>query len=88
MIAINKTVKKHKSIIPSTPAAQTLTGVDSVSKWYGIGKAKVINKLKSVFLSVFRNYGSSEVEYMDDAKHFIARCSCVDNKNSLIIKTH
>ena len=61
-ISINKTVKKHKSIVPSILAAHALTGCDSVSKLYGIGKAKAISALKSVSLSVFGNPESSEAE--------------------------
>ena len=55
-------------------AAHVLRGCDSVPKLYGIGKAKAINALKSVSLSVFGNPESSENEYVDDAKRFIARC--------------
>ena len=81
-ISINETVKKHKSIVPSILAVHALTGYDSVPKLCGIWKAKAINALKSVFLSAFGNPESSESEYMDDAKNFIARCYGVDNKNS------
>ena len=82
MISINETVKKRKWIAPSILAFSALTGSDSVSKWYGIGKAKCINALKLVALSVFGNPESLEVEYMGDAKHFISRCYGVDFKNS------
>ena len=73
-ISINESVKKHKSVVSFTLAAHVLRGCDSVPKLYGIGKAKAINALKSVSLSVFGNPESSETEYVDDAKHFIARC--------------
>ena len=86
-ISINKTVKKHKSIVLSILTAHTLTGCDSVPKYYGIEKAKAISALKSVPLSVFGNPESSEVEYMDDAKRFIARCYVVDNRISSENKT-
>ena len=82
-ISINETDKKHKSIVPSILADHALTGCDSVPKLYGIGKVKAFNALKSVSLSVFENPKSSEAEYVDDAKSFIARCYGVDNKNLL-----
>ena len=58
-ISINEIVKKHKSIVPSILAAHPLTRYDSIPKLYGIGKAKAINTLKSVSLSLFRNAESS-----------------------------
>ena len=61
-ISINETVKKHRSVVPFMHAAYALTGRNSVPKLYGIGKAKAINVLKSVSLSVFGNPESSEAE--------------------------
>ena len=54
MISINETVKKHKSIVPSILAGHALTGCDSVLKLSGIGKAKAISALKSVFLCIWK----------------------------------
>ena len=79
---LTETVKKHKSIVPSILAGHALTGCDSVRKLYGIGKTKAINALKSVSLSAFGNPESSEAEYMDDVKHFIAKYYGPDNKKS------
>ena len=52
-ISINKTVQMHKLIVPPILAGHALTRCDSVPKMYGIGKAKAINVLKPVSLSVF-----------------------------------
>ena len=81
MISINKTVKKHKSLVPSKIACHALTGCDSLPKFYGIRKTKATNSLKSVSLSVFGNPESLEAEYMEYAKRFIARCHGVNNKS-------
>ena len=81
-ISINEAVTKHKSIVPSILDGRALKGCDSFPKLHAIGKAKAINSLKSVSLSVFGNPESSEAEYMDDAKRFITRCYGADSKNS------
>ena len=82
-ISINKKIKNHKSIVPSILTAHALTGCDSIPKFYGIEKTKMINALKKVLLSVFENPESSKAEYIDEAKGTIARCYGVDNKKSL-----
>ena len=76
----NGTVKKYKSTVPSIFSTHALTGGDSGPKLYDIGKAKTINSLKSVTLSVFGNLESSKTECMDDVKCFIAKCFDVDSK--------
>ena len=81
-ISINETVQKHKSIVPPILAGHALTGCDSVPKLYGIGKAKAINALKSVSLSVFGNSESSKAIYMVDTKRLIARRYGANKKNS------
>ena len=59
-----------------------MVGCDSVLTLYDTGKAKVINALKSVILSVFGNPKLSEAEYIGDPKRFIARNYDTDNRNS------
>ena len=47
LINNGSSAEKHKAIIASLPAANTLTGCDTVAQCFGIGKAKAIRALNS-----------------------------------------
>ena len=75
LIEINKTAKKHAEIVPSLIGAHALSGCDSVSKLYGIGK-KSHEALKR-----------SESVTVKSREHcsIIGKCLCRKHKINFII---
>ena len=60
VISIKQRIEMQKLIAPSILATHALSGCDSVSAIYGIGKAKAFGALKSISLSMFWNSQSLE----------------------------
>ena len=47
VIGIDATVNQHRKIIPNLLAAHGLTGCDTVSMYFGVGRTVTLNVLKS-----------------------------------------
>ena len=75
LIDVRETVQKHKDILPDLMAAHSLSGCDTVSGMYGIGKGKVIKVLRSG--TNLRLLGKENVPVKDlltEAYEFVAAC--------------
>ena len=75
-IDIKSSVSANKDIIPDLPAAHALSGSDTTACHYGIGKATVVNILrtKSVPLSSIGDLTSQFEDVLKEATNFIAAC--------------
>ena len=74
IISIKDSVKTHNQLIPDSLSVHALTGCDSVSMMYGIGKKKAINVAKMSSLSYLRQLTANEEQYLQQSKQFIANC--------------
>ena len=75
-IDIKSTVSANRDIILDFPAAHALSGSDITACHYGIGKATVVNILrtKSVLLSSIGDKTSQFEDVLKEATNFIAAC--------------
>ena len=74
IISIKDSVKTHNQLIPDLLSVHALTGCDSVSMMYGIGKKKAINVAKKSILSYLGQLAANEEKYLQQSKQFIADC--------------
>ena len=83
LISIQKTVDKHREIMPSLPACHILSGVDTVPQMFRIGKKKALTAVKQTSLVKLMLKESTQEEYMAEAKAFVAKCyGCNDLDSS------
>lgn len=75
VIDIGMTVQKHCEIITYLLAAHALSGCDTVSHLYGIGKQTVVRVLqKGLKLSKVGQIGTDMHDIIDESTTFIASC--------------
>lgn len=84
VVDIRATVEKNKSIIPTMLAAHALTGCDTVSACFGIGKGTMLKVLKSGHpLNVLGNVDAAWPDVMEQATQFMAACYGQRKSNSM-----
>ena len=84
-IDIKATVEKHNDIIDNVLAAHVLSGCDTVSTLYGIGKGTVLKVLKSGkhTLNKLGNTEKPFEEVLQQSTSFIASCYGYHNENNM-----
>ncbi|KAK3106543.1 hypothetical protein FSP39_022295 [Pinctada imbricata] len=84
IIDIAATAKTHSAIIPQLLAAHALSGCDTVARYNGIGKVKVVQKLlKGYSLTNFGEVNSDFEEVVTEATEFIGACYGQKNLDSM-----
>ncbi len=74
-VSIGATVQKHKNIAAHILSIHALTGCDTVSTIFGIGKVKALNTFnKGCMPPILGNVQEDMQSLCDDATHFIANC--------------
>jgi len=77
VVDIRRTALKHKDIIKYIPAAHALSGCDTVSYLFGIGKTRALKALMDGHcLTLLGQPGADEVNLMSEATSFIAAYYC------------
>ena len=75
IVDIHQTAKKHEGIAKYLPAVHALTGCDTVSYLFGIGKATALKVLMSgKHLTALGQLGAAEADLITEATAFIAAC--------------
>ena len=65
MISIRKALEKHKDLISLLLAVYGLTGCDTVSKMFGIGKGKALNVMKKITLQCLEEKDARYTYFME-----------------------
>jgi hypothetical protein len=92
IISVNKTVEKHKDLIPSLIALHAISGCDTVPMMFGIGKVKALSAVKKFPLLLLGKEDANIDEVLKEAKQFVAQCyvicsvicSAKPNKSELV----
>ena len=75
VIDIGASAAQHKEIVKHLPAAHALTGCDTVSYIYGIGKVSALKVLKSgMTLNLLGQHDADMDDVVSEATSFIAAC--------------
>jgi hypothetical protein len=73
ILDIKATITKHTDVIMDLLPMHALSGCDTVTSYFGIGKGKVINTLKECHdLSAIGNPAATLEEVIQQATHFIS----------------
>ena len=84
-INIKETVRLHESIVPYLLAAHALSGCDSVSSFYNIGKKTILNNVKKIPLEHLGEIDADKDEMLTEAKTFIVACYGVQYKEKFSV---
>ena len=75
LIDVKETVSKHKKIIPNILSAHALSGCDTVSGLYGIGKNTVVKALKTgKQIKLLGDPGTPMTTLYNESAKFLASC--------------